>query len=467
MELNAFGVGLLALLLVLCNGATFAQNLNPTKSNPATESGDPTSPNQQSAISNQQSPEACAASLQKSTLTVRIRLHPEVSKEPATEDDSLEKSTAQVTVCSGVAVGDKLVVTAAFAAADSQIRLTLPGGEQTEARLRVLDEFSGLALLEASDAMLHPLAISRAPEKPRVGSWIMSAAGWGADAPLVSVGIIGGVDRAIKGYVYPPLLQCDIRPAETSSGAPLVDRRGELLGVIVGGDRPESQRGWLYAVPVSHVQRLLRARSERTKEDSVVVLKRKRPTCGVDLVPGDTGILVSKVEAGGPAERAGMKIGDRILTADGQNVRYLYEAKRSTLYKQPGDTITFVVQRGEEQKKFELVLGGGVELPAASLEKLGELVAPKIDMNLAPTPRGSKSPPSVTIKEPYGADPPSQREALTAEKMRILEKLNAEYKAKIEQQQQELARSAEERKAQAEAIEAITAELEAVKKGGK
>src|SRR5205085_10144770 len=62
---------------------------------------------------------------------------------------------------------------------------------------------------------------------------------------------------------------------------------------------------------------------------------------------------VSKVEAGGPAERAGMKIGDRILTADGQNVRYLYEAKRSTLYKQPGDTITFVVQRGEEQKRFE------------------------------------------------------------------------------------------------------------------
>lgn len=417
------------------------------------------------ALADDLSPEQCAAALQKSTLTVRIRLHPELSKEPTTEDDTLEKSTAHVTVCSGVAVGDKLVVTAAFAAADSQIRLTLPGGEQTEARLRVLDEFSGLALLEAADAMLHPLAISKAA-KPATGSWIMSAAGWGADQPLVSVGIIGGVDRAMKGYVYPPLLQCDIRPAETSSGAALVDRRGELLGVIVGGDRPESQRGWLYAVPVSHVQRLLRARTERTKEDSVVVLKRKRPTCGVDLVPGDTGILVSKVEAGGPAEKAGMKIGDRILTADGQNVRYLYEAKRSTLYKQPGDTITFVVQRGEEQKRFELVLGGGVELPSASLDKLGELVAPKIDMNLAPRltdgPRGSK--PAVTIKEPYGADTPSQREALTAEKMRLLEKLNAEYKSKIDQQEKALARSAEEQKLQAETLEALKQELEAVKK---
>src|SRR5436190_18650666 len=106
--------------------------------------------------------EQCAATLQKSTLTVRIRLRPDLSKEPATAEDETNTSTAQVTVCSGVAVGDKLVVTAAFAAADSQIRLTLPGGEQTEARLRVLDEFSGLALLEASDAMLHPLAISPA-----------------------------------------------------------------------------------------------------------------------------------------------------------------------------------------------------------------------------------------------------------------------------------------------------------------
>lgn len=405
-------------------------------------------------------PEQCAAQLHKSTLTVRIRLRPDPAKEPAADEEG-NSSSAHVTVCSGVAVSEKLVVTAAFAAADSQIRLTLPGGEQTDARLRVLDEFSGLALLEATDAKFTQVPFSAAA-KPVAGGWVMSAAGWGAEQPLVSVGIIGGVNRAIKGYVYPPLLQCDLRPAETSSGAPIVDRHGELVGVIVGGDRPESQRGWLYAVPVSHVQRLLRARNEKAKEDSVVVLKRRRPTCGLDLEPGDTGILVSKVEASGPADKAGMKIGDRILTADGQNVRYLYEAKRSTLYKQPGDTMTFVVQRGDEQKKFELVLGGGVELPSASLDKLGELVAPKIDMNLAI--RGSKSLPSVTIKEPYGTDTPGQREALTADKLRILEKLNAEYKLKIDQQQKEIVRIAEERRLQEEALEAIKAELEAVKR---
>ena len=409
-------------------------------------------------------PEQCAAQLQKSTVTVRIRLRPDPAKESTADDDGNTASSAQVTVCSGVAVAEKLVVTAAFAASDSQIRLTLPGGEQTDAKLRVLDEFSGLALLEATDAAFKkPLAFSTAP--PVAGGWLMAAAGWGAEQPLISVGSVGGVDRAIKGYVYPPLLQCDLRPAETSSGAPIVDRRGELLGVIVAGDHPESQRGWLYAVPVSHVRRLLRARNEKAKEDSVVVLKRRRPTCGLDLEPSDTGILVSKVEAGGPADKAGLKLGDRILTADGHNVRYLYEAKRSTLYKQPGDTMTFVVQRGDEQKKFELVLGGGVELPSASLEKLGELVAPKIDMNLASPTRG-KGLPAVTIREPYSSNAQSStdRDVLSAEKLRLLEKLNAEYRQKIDQQQRELARREAEQKLQEETLEAIKQELETVKK---
>src|SRR5689334_21419287 len=85
------------------------------------------------------SPEQCAAQLHRPTITVRIPLEPPAAKEVPVDDET--KDATQVTVCSGVAVGEKLVVTAAFAAADSQIRITLPGGEQTDARLRVLDEF--------------------------------------------------------------------------------------------------------------------------------------------------------------------------------------------------------------------------------------------------------------------------------------------------------------------------------------
>jgi S1-C subfamily serine protease len=415
------------------------------------------------------SPEKCAETLQKSTVTVRIRLRPpakEASADYGESDEAADnaESSAQVSVCSGVAVADRFVVTAAFAAADSQIRITLPGGQQANAQLRVLDEFSGLALLEAREAQLTKLEF--ASEPPVAGNWVMAAAGWGTEQPLVSVGVVGGVERTLKGYVYPPLIQCDVRPAETSGGAGIINRQGQLLGIIVAADGPEVHRGWSYAVPVSHVQRLLRTRDERSREDSVVVLKRRRPTVGVVLESGDTGVTVSRVVPASPAEKAGIKPGDRIVHAEGIKVRSVYEAVRPTLYKQPGDTMTFLLQRGDEQKKVELVLGGGVELPGASLNVLGQLIAPKIDLGIT-TPRNRSQAlqaAEVTIREAYSAAPVDKDAAPSPEKVRVLEKANERYRMVIDQQQRELARREEERRQQTEVIESLKAELKANQK---
>jgi S1-C subfamily serine protease len=422
------------------------------------------------ALADEPTSEQCAAALQKSTVTVRVRLHPEAkaADDHAGDETGIERDPLkQVTVCSGVAVAERFVVTTAFAAADSQIRITLAGGEQAEAKLRVLDEFSGLALLEVDDLKLPNLEF--AEQSPVAGGWVMTAAAWGAEQPLVSVGIVGGVNRAIKGYVYPPLLQCDIRPAETSSGAGIIDRSGRLLGIIVAADSPEVHRGWLYAVPVSHVQRLLRTRSDRTHEDSVVVLKRRRPSVGVELETTDAGISVRRVVPGSPAEKAGIEPGDRIVTAEGTNVRSLYDALRPTLYKQPGDTMSFQILRGEEKKTIDLVLGGGVELPTASLEVLGKLVAPKIDLSLNPKRNGGSSPQAadVTIREVYSAQPVTAENkdaALASEKLRVLEKATERYRMVIEQQQRELSRMEEERREQIEQLESLKSQLESLKK---
>jgi S1-C subfamily serine protease len=404
------------------------------------------------------SPEQCAARLQKATATVRVRLHPE-SKDADAEDPESIVATPQITVCSGVAVSDKLLVTTAFAAADSQIRLTMPGGGQKDAKLRVLDEFSGLALLEAVEGGLEKLPLSS--DKQVAGSWVMAAAAWGAEQPLVSVGVIGGLGRSIKGYVYPPLLQCDIRPAETSSGAGLVDRRGNLVGVIVAGDGPEVTHGWMYAVPVSHVQRLLRARNEKASDDSVVVLKRRRPTVGVDLKSTEAGIVVSRVLENSAAEKAGILVGDRIVTAEGMNVRSVYDAKRPTQYKQPGDTMCFECERKGEMKKFELVLGGGVELPGATLNVLGQLVAPKIEINLKANGAAKPARPyELKINTPFSPD----KDPATTDKLKVLEKAMDRYRSVIDQQQKELSLRDDERRQQAEQIDTLKSELEQLKK---
>jgi serine protease Do len=283
-----------------------------------------------------------------------------------------------VAVFSGVSLGKGLAVAPLGAASAGRIRITLAGGEQTEAKARVLDEYSGLALLEL-DKKTSP-GLELAEGLPEVGSWVLSAAAWGVERPVVSLGIISGIDRTLRGASFPPLLQADLRTAETSSGAGLVDQDGRLLGVVVAADSLDERRGWTYAVPASHIRRLLRARAENADDKSIVVLQRRRPSVGMVLGQAEH-VVVSAREKNSPAEKAGIRVGDQIISADGVAIRSAYQAVQPVLVRQPGDTLTYVVEQKDGRKTIEVVLGGGVAMPHAPADGLGSLV-PKIDLEL-------------------------------------------------------------------------------------
>lgn len=281
----------------------------------------------------------------------------------------------QVAVCSGVSLGDGLVVTYANLTGGARIRITLPGGGQAEAQLRVIDHISGLSLLEMSNRTLPGLKPTE--QLPAVGEWVLTAAAWGAEEPIVSFGILSGTERTIPGATFPPLVQCDLRTAETSSGAPLVNKTGELVGVIVASDEPGKRSGWTYALPVRHVNRVLRARVA----DKVVVLRRRRPIAGLLLVAGNEPetVVVSRVDKNGPAEKAGIRSGDEIVSADGIKIRSVYQVIRPLLQKQPGDKMAFVVRQPTGVANISVTLGGGIELPEKpNLTGMGPLIERRI-----------------------------------------------------------------------------------------
>ncbi len=316
--------------------------------------------------------EHAAAKIQAATVTVRIG--------PAGEQDSQPEKKAndpQVTVYSGVSLGKGLLVTPLFAGADSRIRITVPGGDQAEAKPLVLDQYSGLALLEMNKPDVP--SVELAESMPRVGAWVLSAAAWGAEKPIVSFGIVSGIDRKLPSSNYPPLLACDLRTAETSSGAGVVNTAGQLVGVVVATDVPAGQRGWTYAVPVRHVQRLLRAKAERAdadaKDDRVVVLYSQRPTVGMLLDGDGEEIIVRRVNKDSPADKAGIQVGDQVLAVDGIKIRSVYQAVTPTMFKQPGDTMTFLVKQNGGTREIEVVLGGGVIVPGV---KVGQIFQPKV-----------------------------------------------------------------------------------------
>ncbi|HZL89775.1 MAG TPA: S1C family serine protease [Pirellulaceae bacterium] len=305
----------------------------------------------------------------------------EKSKQTVSEADKNCRRPCSVVVCSGVCVAPNRVVTAVTVSSDSKIRLTFPGGKQDDAHLRVVDEFSGLVLLDSPNCPAKPLELTS--ELPEEGSTVMTAAAWGVEKPLVFQGMVSGTGHMLSGMCYPPLLVCQLPTTSTSTGSAIVNREGKLVGVVVGSDPAARHQGWMtYAVPASHVQRLLRACEAVDKEGherSVVVLKRRRPKVGWVLESDGETIKVERILSEGPAEKAGIKKGDLVLKAEGVQIRSIYQAHSHTMCKQAGDTLTYSIQRGDQILDLVVVLGGAVEVESLPADKLPEFVQPKLE----------------------------------------------------------------------------------------
>lgn len=423
--------------------------------------------------------EDAAAAAQASVATVRILDHlVETTTDTAEKDKEKDKDKTtrqRVTVCTGVCVEKNWIVAPAFAGSDSQIRMTLPGGQQSQGQLRVIDEYTGLALIEADTYTLK--AMKFAKEQPKVGSWVLSAAAWGSEQAVISLGIVGGRDRTV-GMQYPPLLQADLRTTETSSGAAMVNREGELLGVVVLVDEGKDRRGWTYAVPVSHVQRLLRARSEAKTEEkpavkeppsaqkleaankpqidtlrsSVLVIKRRRPVVGMVMNMDRRGenVIIEHVEKESPASRAGLKVGDLVQSVDGVKIRSTNEATRNILFKQPGDLVTYGVLRDGELRNVEVTLGGGVVLSSAPLEVVKEFVRPKLDIEESGTGRYYAKNGRSEVREVFApaeaedTRTPTERLKSPVEQVKLLEEALSRYQATIALQQSQIQRMEKE-----------------------
>jgi S1-C subfamily serine protease len=284
----------------------------------------------------------------------------------------------EVTVFSGVSLGRGLIVTFhAMPEAEAdwpRFRITLRGGDQAEATLCVLDRHSGLILLEIDNDQLPELTLARGA--PKLGSAVLTAAAAGVESPAVSAGILGAVERTPTGIDLPPLLQCDLRTTETSSGAAVVDSQGELLGIVAATGQPGSLAGWTYALPARHIERVVAAKVD----GKTIELKRRRPVVGFTLGGGEREgtVLVERVNRSGPAADAGIQAGDLIVETDGVKIRSAYQAIDQILKKQPGDRISFLVQRGNRSLKFDVLLEGGALSVAAAPPATDVQVGPQL-----------------------------------------------------------------------------------------
>ena len=310
--------------------------------------------------------QAISKQLFAATVTVRS------ASNKAPEVDGLDKDMEElempqlnplkVLVSSGVSLGDGLVITFSAALPKAEYRITLPNGDQVTARLRVMDYYSGLRLLEIENQDIPHLDASEAP--PEVGEAILSASAAGIEKPVLALGMLSATERTLSGTDLPPLYQCDLPNTDTSSGAAVVNSAGQLIGIIAvtGG---EAGNDWTYVVPVSHALRLRTAYKESNEEDrqagKVVILRHRRPHVGMTLEVGEQvgEVLVEHVDENGPAHKAGLRPGMEVISCEGIPAESVYAVVGMVLKKQPGDFLELVVRDGDSEKPVRLALEGG------------------------------------------------------------------------------------------------------------
>lgn len=209
-----------------------------------------------------------------------------------------------------------LVVTNAHVARSPRLVVELNDGHVCDAVVEARDPERDLAaiIIEADGLTAARIGDSDAL---RVGELVLAVGNPLGLVGAVTTGIIHAVpprDVLVRGA----WLQADIRLAPGSSGGPLADARGRVIGInsMVAG-------GLALAVPSNAVWDFLSA-------------TRERPHLGVTLRPvffplrgkGHRGLLVLEVEAGSPAEKAGLSVGDVLIGVGGQLIDGPYDVAR-------------------------------------------------------------------------------------------------------------------------------------------
>ncbi|WP_455770836.1 trypsin-like peptidase domain-containing protein [Streptomyces bobili] len=264
------------------------------------------------------------------------------------------------------------------AGSGGEISVVFNGGQTAEAEVVGKDSGYDLAVVRVTGVRgLRPLPLGNS-DNVRVGDPVVAI---GAPFDLegtVTSGIISAKERPITAggesgdasdVSYVDALQTDAPINPGNSGGPLLDTRGEVIGInsairsaADGTDSDGGQSGSIglgFAIPVNQ--------GKRVAEELINTGRATHPVIGVTLdmdyagdgarVGTDDSGGSAPVTAGGPGDRAGIRPGDVITAVDGRRVHSGEELIVKTRAHRPGDRLELTVERDGKERTLSLVLG--------------------------------------------------------------------------------------------------------------
>ena len=202
---------------------------------------------------------------------------------------------------------------------DENISVTLPDGSTAEATLAGRDPATDVAVLRMESAT--PPAERAADANLQVGRMVLAVGRPGPEvtASLGIVSAVGGEWRTWQGGRIDRFVRLDLSVYDGFSGSPLVEADGKVLGMNTSG----LTRAMALALPAATVERVA---DELVKKGRIargyfgLAVQPVRLPSGMRQQAGGVGLVIVNLEPGGPAERAGLLLGDIITGLEGRSV---------------------------------------------------------------------------------------------------------------------------------------------------
>jgi serine protease Do len=228
------------------------------------------------------------------------------------------------------------------------------------------DPLTDSALIQLTEKPNHPLQEAKFGDSSQVGAgdWVMAIGNPFGYGHTVTVGVISATQRifTVTDGRTNDMLQTDAAINPGNSGGPLLNVRGEVIGIntaIITDARSEGNIGIGFAVPINTVRELL----PQLRQGKVV-----RGRIGVQVVAvrrdeyedfglkSRMGAVVNSVTSGGPAAQAGIEPGDVIIEYNGHSVPKSDDLVKMVVATKPGTTVPLKVLRNKQEKALNVTV---------------------------------------------------------------------------------------------------------------
>ena len=242
---------------------------------------------------------------------------------------------------------------------DEDIKVTLPSGRLVEASLAGRDPSTDVAVLRFQPDGL-PAASTADAATLRPGHVVL-AVGNHEGAPVASLGVVatvGGPWHSLRGGTIDNLIRIDLVLSRAAEGGALIDAQGRVVGMAVLGPRRR-----VLAIPTSTIDRVvdqLLAKGHVFRGylgAGLQPVRRGRPSHDTQPAGSGRGVLVVSMDPDGPAARAGLLVGDIVMTWNAKPIDRVREVMHLLGVDSVGATVDLQLIRGGAPTTLKVALG--------------------------------------------------------------------------------------------------------------